>query len=82
MTSKFRMQFKKSRFRGNAREAIRHQMQDGQWYSLKELAFISGITEAGASARVRDLRKSQYGGYEIDVKPGYGNQPWLYRMVV
>ena len=74
-----RHQIKKTVFKGNAREAILNQLKDGRWYTLKELAFVAGITEAGASARVRDLRKPQYGGFTIDVVHGYGNT-WLYRL--
>lgn len=32
-------------------------MNDGHWRTLKEIATACGISEAGASARLRDLRK-------------------------
>lgn len=75
-----RLQYKKNRVNGSAREAIYRQMLDGQWYTLRELAFIAGITEAGASARIRDLRKSQYGGFTIEARPGNRDHTWLYRL--
>ena len=66
-------------FEGSALKAIYNQMQDGNWYSLKELAFIANITEAGASARVRDLRKKRYGAHKVTARAG---DPWLYRLEV
>ena len=65
----------------NARAIIYEQMADGEWYTLRDLAFIAGCSEAATSARIRDLRKSQYGGYTIEAKPTYGSTVWVYRLV-
>lgn len=35
-------------------------MSDGQYRTLREIADHCGISEAGASARLRDLRKHQF----------------------
>jgi hypothetical protein len=80
MNKTTKTQIQKNVIWSSALDAIWSQMQDGDWYSLKELAFVGGCSEAGASARVRDLRKSANGGYTIEAQAGYGDTPWLYRM--
>ena len=37
-----------------------------RWHSLSEIREATGIAEASASARLRDLRKAKFGGYTID----------------
>ena len=54
-------------------------MQDGQWHNITELAQATGASEAGISARIRDLRKSRYGSNNIEKKhiiDGF----WEYRL--
>lgn len=41
-------------------------MSDGQWRTLREIQDIVGGSEAGVSARLRDLRKSRWGGFEVE----------------
>lgn len=41
-------------------------MIDGQWRTLAEIQSHVGGSEAGISARLRDLRKSEYGGHVIE----------------
>lgn len=41
-------------------------MCDGQWRTLGEIAALVGGSEAGISARLRDLRKPQFGEYVVD----------------
>jgi hypothetical protein len=41
-------------------------MVDGQWRTLREIAERVGGSEAGVSARLRDLRKPGFGGYKIE----------------
>lgn len=56
-------------------------MSDGKWRTLAEIAIEAGGSEASVSARLRDLRKEQYGGREVlheRVKGGL----WRYRLVV
>lgn len=65
------------------REAVKKLMLDGEWRSLPDIA--AGIKASDASipsisARLRDLRKAQYGGHTIDKRqpaPGY----FEYRLV-
>lgn len=52
----------------------------GQWWRLSELSKLAGCSEAGASARVRDLRKLKFGGFIVErmrtTIPGI----WVYRV--
>lgn len=46
--------------------AVKTVMQDGQWHRLAEIHARIGIgTEAGISARIRDLRKAKFGGHTV-----------------
>lgn len=58
-------------------------MLDGNWRTLRQIACLVGCSEAGASARLRDLRKErireQYPNDGIDSRREK-NGLWLYRM--
>jgi biotin operon repressor len=41
-------------------------MRDGEWRTLRQIADAVGGSEAGVSARLRDLRKTRHGGYTVD----------------
>ena len=42
-------------------------MKDGRWRTLAEIrAFIDGGSEAGISARLRDLRKEKWGSHTVE----------------
>jgi hypothetical protein len=41
-------------------------MKDGQPRTLAQIAAITSAPEASVSARLRDLRKPRFGGYQID----------------
>jgi hypothetical protein len=49
-------------------EAVRALMRDGKWRTLSEiLAGIGGVgSEGGVGARLRDLRKTKFGGLDIE----------------
>lgn len=54
-------------------------LKDHQWHTLTGLSLITGDPESSVSARIRDLRKSRYGGYTIErryVKNGL----WEYKL--
>ena len=56
-------------------------MADGRWYSLREIAAKCGDPEASISARIRDLKKPQFGAFKVEsicVKRGL----WRYKLVV
>lgn len=46
-------------------QRVKAALLTGRWYTLAELAAVSGGSEAGVSARLRDLRKAKWGGYVI-----------------
>lgn len=56
-------------------------MSDGRFRTLSEIATQADGTEASVSARLRDLRKEQYGAREIQRERVEGGL-WKYRMVV
>jgi hypothetical protein len=55
-------------------------MADNCWHTLREAHERTGHPEASISARIRDLRKSRFGGFTIE-KRYIENGLWQYRMV-
>lgn len=59
-------------------------MSDGQWHTIRCIREYAGGTEAAVSARIRDLRKTKFGGYTVehrrhpDFPPSSGL--WQYRL--
>lgn len=54
-------------------------MLDEQWHTLKEIHASCGGSEAGVSARLRDLRKPRFGAQNVEhVRIGGGL--WKYRL--
>jgi len=45
---------------------VKELMLDGQWRSLPQIAAVVGGSEAGVSARLRDLRKPRNGAYTVN----------------
>lgn len=45
---------------------VRACLADGQWWTLSALRGVCGGSDAGVSARVRDLRKERFGGFVIE----------------
>lgn len=41
-------------------------MADGRWHTLHDLAERAEGSEASVSARLRDLRKPRFGGWEVE----------------
>jgi hypothetical protein len=41
-------------------------MRDGEWRKLDEIQTFAGGREAAVSARLRDLRKVKFGGYQVE----------------
>jgi len=41
-------------------------MADGRWYSLSEIAMKTNDPEASISARIRDFRKPEFGGFDVE----------------
>lgn len=58
-------------------------MADGNWHRLSELANRAKGSEASVSARVRDLRKEKFGGFQVERKRHQTQKGiWLYRMII
>lgn len=58
---------------------VKNLMLDGGWHSLAEIARRVGGSEAGVSARIRDLRKPRNGSLNVD-RHRAENGLWLYRV--
>lgn len=56
-------------------------MCDGQWRTIEQIALVVNGTEAGISARLRDLRKKRYGGHTVE-RQYVGKGLWRYRLLV
>lgn len=59
---------------------------DGGWHTLAEVSARTGDPEASVSARLRDFRKEQWGGHEVERRRRLGTllEPggtWEYRLV-
>jgi hypothetical protein len=44
----------------------------GKWWTLRRLSVETSASEASVSARLRDLRKPQYGGHTIERRRAHG----------
>lgn len=60
-------------------EAVWQAMRDGAWRSVEEIAALVECPPASASARLRDLRKPRYGGWNVE-RAYVGNGLWRYRV--
>lgn len=68
---------------GRQLAAVYDVMSDGAWYTfadlVKRLSYRGiGISEAGVSARIRDLRLNKYGAHTVDRRKR--GALWQYRM--
>ncbi|HVY65919.1 MAG TPA: hypothetical protein VHH11_13945 [Gammaproteobacteria bacterium] len=62
---------------------VRALLLDGRWRTLAEIAVATGDPEASVSARVRDLRKPRFGGYDVQRRRRPGLEArgvWEYRL--
>lgn len=50
---------------GDQAQRVLDLLADGRWRTLSEIARATGDPEASVSARLRDLRKPKFGGYEV-----------------
>ena len=57
-------------------------MSDGHWLTLREIAETVGGSEAGVSARLRDLRKEKWGGYTVQRNRRRISGVWEYRLIL
>lgn len=59
-------------------DVIKHFMLAGGWRTLKQISLATRAPEASASAQLRHLKKSRFGGY--DVQKRRKNNGWEYRV--
>ncbi len=62
-------------------DKVRRLMMDGEWWTLGALEEQTGAPQASISARVRDLRKPKFGGYDVP-KRYVSDGLWEYRVVL
>jgi hypothetical protein len=60
-------------------QAVFSYMQHGEWRTLADIAAATGHPEASVSARLRDLRRKQFGGYTVE-RRYIANGLWQYRV--
>src|SRR5688500_11391558 len=56
-------------------------MGDAQWRTLDDIRTFAGGSEAGVSARLRDLRKVKFGGYQVERRRRRTGGTWEYRLL-
>ena len=61
--------------------AVYNVMSSGNWYTLSLLSKLADAPEASVSARLRDLRKPKFGGFDIQSRY-LGCGMWQYRMAL
>lgn len=68
-------------------QAVYDVLGDGKWYRLTQLAYLASlqlggkrVSEASASARLRDLRKPRFGAHTIE-RRSIGGGLFEYRML-
>jgi hypothetical protein len=60
-------------------QAVFSYMQHGEWRTLADIAAATGHPEASVSARLRDLRRPQFGGYTVE-RRYIANGLWQYKV--
>lgn len=64
---------------GDQLAKVRAVMADGQWRTLYAISAAVGAPEQSVSARLRDLRKERFGGYDVRRRRVAGGV-WEYAM--
>lgn len=62
-------------------QAVFSYMSHGEWRTLADIAAATGHPEASVSARLRDLRRKEFGGYTVERKY-IASGLWQYRLVL
>lgn len=61
-------------------DRVRTLMSDGAWRSLRQIADAAGGSETSVSARLRDLRRPEHGGYAV-LRQRRPSGLWLYSVL-
>ena len=59
---------------------VKQLMSDGHWRTLRSIQEVVGGSEAGISARLRDMRKARFGGYQVERRRVAESGLYEYRM--
>jgi len=51
---------------GTLLQRVKALMSDGGWRTLSEIRAVTGGSESGISARLRDFRKEGHGGHSVE----------------
>lgn len=62
-------------------QAVFNAMSDGVWRSLARIHAMTGAPEASVSARLRDARKSKFGGHTVE-RRFVSRGLWEYRLII
>lgn len=60
---------------------VKDAMKSGEWFTLAKLEALVGGSQAGISARIRDLRKPWAGSHTIEKERIKDSGLWRYRLV-
>jgi len=65
------------------RAAVLAFMRAGRWRTLAEISHATGAPEASVSARLRDFRKPEIGGWTVNKRRKFNSWSgsWEYQMV-
>ncbi len=61
--------------------AVFNAMADGEWHAPRELERLTASGWASVGARLRDLRKPRFGGYNVE-RRSLGNGFFEYRLLL
>ncbi len=64
---------------GEQMQAVKALMSDCGWRTLAEIGSACGAPEASVSARLRDLRKPRWGGFDVQ-RRYISHGQWAYRV--
>ncbi len=68
---------------GHQVDAVREVMRSGRWMTPDEVAAESGVALGSVSARMRDLRKAQYGAHVLNKRVRAGHKRLFeYRLIM
>lgn len=68
---------------GSQLQRVAALMADGRWRTLAEIAGTADGSEAGVSARLRDMRKTRFGGHTVERRRRGGTGgTWEYHLKV
>lgn len=64
---------------GRQLAAVSEAMADGGWWTVAALKERCGGSDSSVTARIRDLRKDRFGGWNVE-REHRGNGVWVYRL--